>query len=97
MSGREEIDENNLRKLQIGPPPRVVVVQCMLNAAHRTDGWTVHSGNFEPNYFHISKSYIEYSNIHAAPRPRGGRSLKMEQKFIKFEQIKPAKFWRFFF
>ena len=66
----------------------------MLNAAHRTDGWTVHSGTFEPNYFQISKSYIEYSNIHAAPRPTGGRSLKKEQKCIKFEQMKLAKFWR---
>ena len=71
MSGREEIDENNLRKLQIGPPPRVVVVQCMLNAAHRTDGWTVHSWTFEPNYFQSSKSYIEYSNIHPTPQVKG--------------------------
>ena len=71
MSGREEIDENNLRKLQIGPPPRVVVVQCMLNAAHRTDGWTVHSGTFEPNYFQISKSYIEHSMQPLGPRVAG--------------------------
>ena len=41
MSGREEIDENNLRKLQIGPPPRVVVVQCSVCSMQhigQTDG-----------------------------------------------------------
>ena len=75
MSGREEIDENNLRKLQIGPPPRVVVVQCMLNAAHRTDGWTVHSGTFEPNSFQISKSGTE--SLPGEKTQKGMRSLNM--------------------
>ena len=44
MSGREEIDENNLRKLQIGPPPRVVHSVCSMQHIGQTYGRVVDGG-----------------------------------------------------